>query len=201
MLHGRGPRRPRTCLPAPARPRACAPPCRRARSPAPARRRLSMPSAVRSSVAAKPQQPCASTRMPMPCDSALRDVPGLAVLGGDFALARSRWRARRRRSTPRRATASRRAVQSCRGLSSRRDQPAELVLLAGRGARKARGVGLRVLQARPGVVDDDAVRRASGSRERSSFCAARPRRPRLPAPRRCLRRWPVGRRPRASPRR
>ena len=47
-----------------------------------------MPSCERSSVAAKPQQPKASTRMPMPSDSPLPTCAGFAVLGGDLAVAR-----------------------------------------------------------------------------------------------------------------
>ena len=41
---------------------------------------LSIPAAVRLSVAAKPQQPCASRRIPMPCDSALETCPVLPFL-------------------------------------------------------------------------------------------------------------------------
>ena len=41
---------------------------------------LSMPAGVKSSVAAKPQDPCASTRIPMPCDSALETWPVLPFL-------------------------------------------------------------------------------------------------------------------------
>src|SRR5581483_9430089 len=40
----------------------------------------SMPSDVRSSVAAKPQQPAASTRTPTPCDTELDTLPALPFL-------------------------------------------------------------------------------------------------------------------------
>ena len=121
-----------------------------------ARRRVRCLRAVRSSVAAKPQQPPASTRIPRPMRFGAGDVAGLAVLGGDVAVARLSTRARRRSVTPR----PRRRIESAAqapGLSSRRDQPAELVLLARGAAREARGIGFQVLQARAGVVDDDAV--------------------------------------------
>ena len=47
----------------------------------------STPARVRSSVAAKPQQPSASTRIPMPTDSSLETWPGLPFLVPSFAVA------------------------------------------------------------------------------------------------------------------
>ena len=59
---------------------ACAPRCRRGRSRGPARRRLRCRPCVRSSVAANPQQPKASTRIPTPSDSELDTWPALPFL-------------------------------------------------------------------------------------------------------------------------
>ena len=133
-----------------------------------------------------------------PRDSELRHVPGLAVLGGDLPLADLDGA-----DIGIRDAAPRHQVQRTRGrgLSSRGDQPAQLVLLGGCSSREPRGIGLGVLQSRTRCCrarcGRSRLRKPDGEQllERRHTGRAFGRRDRS------LRRTRVARRHRASPRR
>ena len=86
-----------------------------------------------------------------------RNMPGLAVLGGDLAVARLDGAHIGVGDAAPRHRVERRAGPD---LSSRCDQAAQLILLAGGGARKARGIRFGILQPGAGVVEHDAVGRS-----------------------------------------